>query len=186
MVAKVQACVPGGDDAPLADLQIGIDDANHYVVLIQQIVQCARIVGKRSARRACHDRGSDLARHLGHGDALRMAMWGKHNQCTCDVRHVAAVLQWAVEGYGGINVLGPEQRAELAAAVQKTACDLALSALTRSTGSIGVDIAMVVEEVRHLRADLESAKARAEDAITRERVCCLLVLIEYPLHFHVL
>jgi hypothetical protein len=38
VVAKVQACVPGGDDAPLADLPIGIDDANHYVVLIQQIV----------------------------------------------------------------------------------------------------------------------------------------------------
>jgi hypothetical protein len=44
VVAKVQACVPGGDDAPLADLQIGINDANHYVGLIQQIVQCTRIV----------------------------------------------------------------------------------------------------------------------------------------------
>ena len=37
-------------------------------------------------------------------------------------------------------------------------CDLALSALTRSTGSIGVDIAGVDAEVRRLRADLESAK----------------------------
>ncbi len=35
------------------------------------------------------------------------------------------------------------------------------------TGSIGVDITMVVEEVRHLRTDLQSAKARAEDAITQ-------------------
>ena len=98
VVAKVQACVPGGDDAPLADLQIGIDDANHYVVLIQQIVQCARIVGKRSARRACHDRGSDLARHLGHGDALRMAMWGKHNQCTCDVLCTTYCNSWVDVG----------------------------------------------------------------------------------------
>ena len=39
------------------------------------------------------------------------------------MRLVAAVLEWAVEGYGGINVLGPEQRAELVESVQKTACD---------------------------------------------------------------
>ncbi len=97
VVAKVQACVPGGDDAPLADLQIGIDDANHYVVLIQQIVQCARIVGERSAQRACHDRGSDLARHLSHGDALGMAMWGKHNRCPARCSGVgvgSGQLQW--------------------------------------------------------------------------------------------
>ena len=35
------------------------------------------------------------------------------------------------------------------------------------TGSIGADIAGVDAEARHLRADLESAKARAEDAITQ-------------------
>ena len=87
-----------------------------------------------------------------------MATWGKHKQCTCEVKHVAAVLEWAAEGYGGINVLGPEQRAELAAAVQKTACDLARKELTCMTGSIGADIAGVDAEVRRLRADLESAK----------------------------
>jgi len=169
VVGNVPACVPGGGDASLADLQIGIDNANHYVVLIRQIMQCARFVGERPAQRACHDRGSDLARHLGHGHALEMATWGKNKQCTCDVRHVAAVLEWAVdvEGYGGINVLGQEQRAELAAAVHKAACDLAATRLDAMTNSIGADIAMVVEEVRHLRADLESAKARAEDARTQ-------------------
>ena len=49
-------------------------------------------------------------------------------------------------------------RVALVTTVQKTVCDLALSALTRSTGSIGVDIAGVDAEVRRLRADLESAK----------------------------
>ena len=87
-----------------------------------------------------------------------MATWGKHKQCTCEVKHVAAVLEWAAKGYGGINVLGPEQRAELAAAVQKTACDLASKELTCMTGSIGADIAGVDAEVRCQRADLESAK----------------------------
>ena len=60
-----------------------------------------------------------------------------------------------------------EQRAELVVAVQKTVCNLARKELTCMTGSIGVDIAGVDAEVRHLRADLESAKARAEDAITQ-------------------
>ena len=167
VVGNVPACVPGGGGASLADLLIGIDNANHCVVLIRQIVQCARFVGERAAQTACLARGSDLARHLGHGHALEMATWGKHNQCTCDVRHVAAVLEWAVEGYGGIDKLGQEKRAELAAAVHKAACDLAATRLDAMTGSIGADIAGVDAEVRHLRADLESAKARAEDAITR-------------------
>ena len=72
-----------------------------------------------------------------------------------------------MEGYGGIKVPGQQQRAELAAAVQKTVCNLARKELTCMTGSIGVDIAMVVDEVRRLRTDLQSAKARAEDAITQ-------------------
>ncbi len=51
-----------------------------------------------------------------------------------------------------------DARVALVTTVQKTVCDLALSALTRTTGSIGVDIAGVDKEVRRLRADLESAK----------------------------
>jgi hypothetical protein len=109
--------------------------------------------------------GASLAQQLDHGDTLQTATWGKGSQCTCDVRHVAGVLQWAVEGYSGIHVLGQEQRAELAVAVHKAACDLAATRLDVMTGSIGADIAGVDAEVRHLLADLESAKARAEDAI---------------------
>jgi septal ring factor EnvC (AmiA/AmiB activator) len=87
-----------------------------------------------------------------------MATWGKHKQCTCEVKHVAVVLEWAVEGYCGIDVLGQEQRAELAEAVHKPACDLAATRLDEMTGSIGVDISGVDAEVRLLRADLESVK----------------------------
>jgi uncharacterized protein (DUF3084 family) len=98
-------------------------------------------------------------------------MWGKHKQCTCNVKHVETVLDWAVEGHGGINVMVQEQRDELVAAVHKAACDLAATKLTLSrdaiADSIGVDIAGVDAEVRLLRADLESAKARAEDARTQ-------------------
>jgi hypothetical protein len=168
VVGNVPACVPGGGDASLADLQIGIDNANHYVVPIRQIVQCARDVGERAAQTACQNSGSDLARHLGHGDALGMAMWGKHKQCTCNVKHVETVLDWAVEGHGGINVMVQEQRDELVAAVHKAACDLAATKLTLSrdamADSIGVDIAGVDADLRRLRTDLESAKARAQEA----------------------
>ena len=81
-------------------------------VLIRQIVRCARIVGECAANKAMSTHGSALATLLGHGHALEMATWGKHKQCTCEVKHVAAVLEWAVdvEDYCGINVLGQEQR----------------------------------------------------------------------------
>ena len=57
----------------------------------------------------------------------------------------------------------------LVTTVQKTVCDLALSALTRSTGSIGVDIAGVDAEVRRLRADLESEKEDLQEGLQRTR-----------------
>jgi hypothetical protein len=56
----LQLCVPRVGDALLADLQIGIDDATQYVVLIMQIVQYVCLLGVLPAQRACHDRGSDL------------------------------------------------------------------------------------------------------------------------------
>jgi hypothetical protein len=61
-----------------------------------------------------------------HG-RLDTARWhgAKSDQVTCDVRHVAVVLEWAVESYSGIDVLVQEQRAELVADVHKAACDLA-------------------------------------------------------------
>ena len=144
VVGKVPACVPGGGNAERADLQIGVDDAGRLVVLIKQLVQCARVVGTAAANIALRPGGASLAQQLDHGDALQTATWGKGSQCTCDVRHVASVLEWAVD-YSGISVLAQEQRAELVAAVHKAACDLAATRLTRArdamADSIGVDIA---------------------------------------------
>ena len=167
VVGNVPSCVPGGRDGRREDLQIGVDESGRCVVLLNQLVQCARDVQASAARNALATGGASLALKLGHGDALQTATWGNNKQRTCDVKHVPAVLQWAVEGYGGAHVLGQEQRAELAAAVHKAACDLAATRLDAMTGSIGADIAGVDAEVRRLRADLESAKARAEDAITQ-------------------
>ena len=171
VVGNVPACVPRGGDPELADLQIGVDAAGRHVVRIKQLVQCARVVGPAAANIALRSGGASLARRLGHGDALQTATWGKGSQCTCDVKHVETVFDWAVEGHGGINVMVQEQRDELVAAVHKVACDLAATRLTRArdamADSIGVDIAGVDAEVNRLRAGLESAKAQAQDVITQ-------------------
>jgi hypothetical protein len=87
-----------------------------------------------------------------------MATWGKHKQCTCEVKHVAAVLEWAVDSDGNVIVLAQEKRAELVAAVHKTACDCANTVQWRATGSVGVIFTEVDAEVRRLRADLQSVK----------------------------
>jgi len=161
VVGNVPACVPGGGNAELVDLQIGVDDAGRLVVLIKQLVQCARVVGTGPANKALQSGGASLALQLGHGDALQTATWGKGSQCTCDVKYVETVLDWAVEGHGG-KILSEQQRQELVQDVQKASCDLAATQLTRSrdamADSIGVEIAGVDAEVNRLRAGLESAK----------------------------
>ena len=60
---------PGGGDAELADLQIGVDAAGRHVVLIKQLVQCARVVGTAAANIALRPGGASLAQQLGHGDS---------------------------------------------------------------------------------------------------------------------
>ena len=98
VVGNVPSCVPGGRDGLREDLQIGVDESGRCVVLLNQLVQCARDVQASAARNALATDGASLARKLGHGDALQTATWGNHNkQRTCNVRHVPAVLQWAVE-----------------------------------------------------------------------------------------
>ena len=156
---------------PVVDLRLGITADGLYVVVIREVVQCALLNTKRKANEFLVRTASQhLAETLGiTGGNLATARWplAAHAQATCEVRHIAQVLDWAVARHGGDKWLPVEQRAELAAAVRKTVCDLARKELTCMTGSIGVDIAMVVEEVRRLRTDLQNAKARTEDAITQ-------------------
>ncbi len=146
------------------DLRLGITADGRIVVVIRELVQCALLMSERGAQRFLSDPANqDLAQTIGMV-ALDTARWhgAKVDQVTCDVRHVAAVLEWALDSYSGIVVLAQEQRAELVAAVHKAACDLAATRLTRArdanTGSIGVDIAVVDAEVRRLRAHLQSTK----------------------------
>ena len=73
VVGNVPACVPGGGDAKLADLQIGVEDAGRYVVLIKQLVRTyARLVGTAAANIALQSGGASLARRLGHGTPFKL------------------------------------------------------------------------------------------------------------------
>ena len=77
VVGNVPPCVPGSRDASREDLQIGVDDAGLYVVLIKQLLHCvlikqlliARAVSKRLLKEAnralAGDASENLARALG-------------------------------------------------------------------------------------------------------------------------
>ena len=80
VVGNVPSCVPGGRDGLREDLQIGVDDAGRWVVLLKQLVQCGRNVKASAALNALATDGASLARKLGHGDALQTATWGNHNK----------------------------------------------------------------------------------------------------------
>ena len=154
---------------PEVDLRLGITADGRYVFVIREAVQCALLNLKTQANKALEGKASqDLAQKLGIG-SLATERWpgATHAQATCEVRHIGQVLTWALSRHGGTRWLPYDARVALVTTVQKTVCDLALSALTRSTGSIGVDIAGVDAEVRRLRADLESANTE----LAAEKAC---------------
>ena len=145
---------------PEVDLRLGITADGRYVFVIREAVQCVLLNLKTQANKALEGKASqDLAQKLGIG-SLATERWpgATHAQATCEVRHIGQVLTWALSRHGGTRWLPDDVRVALVTTVQKTVCDLALSALTRSTGSIGIDIDGVDAEVRRLRADLERAK----------------------------
>ena len=154
---------------PEVDLRLGITADGRYVVVIREVVQCALLNLKTQANKALEGKASqNLAQMLGIG-SLATDSWpgATHAQATCEVRHIGRVLTWELSRHDGTRWLPDDAHVALVTTVQKTVCDLAHKELTCMTGSIGVDINMVVEEVRHLRTDLQNAKARAEDAITQ-------------------
>ena len=107
-----------------------------YVFVIRKAVQCALLNLKAQANKALEGKASqDLAQKLGIG-SLATERWpgATHAQATCEVRHIGQVLTWALSRHGGTRWLPDDARVALVTTVQKTVCDLALSALTRSTG----------------------------------------------------
>ena len=169
-VGKLAGRVTARGDIPADDLLLGMDENGRVVVRIKQLVKCARKVGESAASKAMKEQGAaaELAHLLQHGGSLNTASWGHHKHPVCDVQHVSKVLGWAADRSNDIVVLSLQQRQELVQDVQKASCNLAATKLTLSrdamADSIGVDIAGVDADLRRLRTDLESAKARAQEA----------------------
>ena len=132
------------------DLQLGITTTRggpapgHHgrqlslVVVIKKLVQCTLLNSERRASRALAGTTSqDLAQTLSMG-SLDTALWpgAKEAQPTCEVRHLPQVLDWAVAWHGGDKWLPDEQRAELVAAVQKTACKVHKDSSTQLVAAV--------------------------------------------------
>ncbi len=152
---------------PEVDLRLGITADGSYVFVIREAVQCALSNLKTQANKALEGKASqDLAQKLGIGSlATERSPGATHAQATCEVRHIGQVLTWALSRHVGTRWLPDDARVALVTTVQKTVCDLALSALTRSTGSIGIDIAGVDAEVgASAAAFLSSADMRPPGA----------------------
>ena len=108
------------------------------VVVIKKLVQCTLLNSERRASRALAGTTSqDLAQTLSMG-SLDTALWpgAKEAQPTCEVRHLPQVLDWAVAWHGGDKWLPDEQRAELVAAVQKTACKVHKDSSTQLVAAV--------------------------------------------------
>ena len=144
-VGKLAGRVTARGDIPADDLLLGMDENGRVVVRIKQLVQCARNVGERASSMVMKEQGAaaELAHLLGHGGSLNTASWGHHKHPVCDVQHVSKVLEWAAGRSNNIVVLCLQQRQELVQDVQKAACDLAATRLTRARDAMAdsIDVA---------------------------------------------
>ena len=120
------------------------------------------------------DASENLARALGiAGGIFDTARWpGSTNaQATCEVQHLAKVLDWALENYHGAKGLTVDKRVALVADVRAKLVPHAHQRICgvrgRMAASMGLDIGQVDQDLAVLGADLESTNARAEDATTQ-------------------
>jgi len=123
----------------VVDLRLVITADGRFVVVIRELVQCALLMSERGAQRFLSDPANqDLAQTLGMV-ALDTARWhgAKSDQVTCDVRHVAVVLEWAVESYSGINVRCKSREPSLWRMCIRP------HAISQMTSSIGIDVVVV-------------------------------------------
>ena len=159
-------------DVDELDLRFGITEDGDIVVVVRDFVQCARGVQKSKACQALAGNASEnLARALGiAGGIFDTARWPGSTiaQATCEVQHLAMVLDWALENYHGAKGLTVDKRVALVADVRAKLVPHAQQRISgvrgRMAASMGLDIGQVDQDLAVLRADLESAKARAQEA----------------------
>eukprot|EP00802_Teleaulax_amphioxeia_P012052 Tamp_12090.p1 GENE.Tamp_12090~~Tamp_12090.p1 ORF type:complete len:397 (+),score=52.71 Tamp_12090:111-1301(+) len=158
------------EDTKTVSVRVATTQDNRAVVVIRDLVQCALLNSERRARNALADGGSTLlATHLGHpGGILATERWPSSAQrsdlqATCEVRQAAAVMAWAVDRIGGLDVLSTERQAQLCDDIAECVKDFARghirdlrSAMALSIGGTAED---VDEELGALRLQQNQAQA---------------------------
>ena len=162
-VVQVLDVINSDVDEP--DLRLGITEDGDIVFVVREAVQRARGVQKSKACQALAGNASEnLARALGiAGGIFDTARWpGSVNaQATCEVQHLAKVLDWALGNYHGAKGLTVDKRVALVADVRAKLVPHAQQRISgvrgRMAASMGLDIGQVDQDLAVLRADLESA-----------------------------
>ena len=138
-------------DVDELDLRLGITVDGDFVVVVREVVQCARGVQKSKANQALAGNASE-----------NLARGSTNAQATCEVRHIAQVLGWALANYHGANGLTVDKRVALVADVRAKlvphAQQLISGVCGRMAASMGLDIGQVDQDFAVLCAENERAK----------------------------
>ena len=153
-------------DVDELDLRLGITEDGDIVFVVREAVQRARGVQKSKANEALAGNASEnLARALGiAGGIFDTARWpGSVNaQDTCEVQHIAKVLDWALENYHGAKGLTVDKRVALVADVRAKLVPHAQQRISGVRGrmavSMGLDTGQVDQDLAVLCAENERAK----------------------------
>ena len=138
--------------------------ASRYVMRVADVVRFGRLCRERAARQALAMPGAreNLAAKLGlsAGTPVPEASWGGSKLvATCEVRHTAAVLEWAAENSDGVLVLSQEEQAALVATVQLGMRDIVQQRLdglrTNMAASLGLEVDTLEPRVTAERAEGE-------------------------------
>ena len=150
-------------DVDELDLRLGITEDGDIVVLVPEVVQRARGVSKKNVNQALAGNTSEnLARALDiTGGIFDTARWpGSTNaQATCEVRHIAKVLDWALGNYHVANGLTVDNRITLVADVRAKLVPHAQQRISgvreRMAVSMGLDTGQVDQDLAVLKAELQ-------------------------------
>lgn len=162
VVGSLADALPAATDGTTEGMPVGVDEDGRYVMRVVDLVRCARVCGVSPAHKALKQPGAHegLADRLGcAGHELPKAKWGSKSQWTCEVRHTAAVLEWADENSGGVLVLSLDERAALVTRVQDTVREIVRERLdgyrTNMAASLDLQVDTVDPRVTALREECE-------------------------------
>ena len=124
-------------------MRLGITTDDQLVVVAREVMQCTRGVHKTSA---CH---ALAGIHIADRGILYTACWpgATKAQATCDVRHIATLLEWALGTYQGGSGLKDPERDALVADVRAQSMQYAQQRISSVCGKMAVSMGLAIEQV---------------------------------------